>query len=194
MRPLPTSLSEKLATSAALFAETGLDGTTMEDIARVTGISKTTLYYYFEGKEDLFARLLADGLLAVEHEVSQALQGERTAAQQLAAVIEAQVTVMNRNPEVARAMFSELARAQRIPEIAAAVDAAYYAPVSRLLAAGAADRSIRDVPDVRETVMAIFGSVAITGLHYLVRDGQIPPGTGARIARLVLHGIAGDQE
>ena len=44
------SLSEKLAPSAALFAETGLDGTTMEDIARVTGISKTTLYYYFEGK------------------------------------------------------------------------------------------------------------------------------------------------
>jgi TetR/AcrR family transcriptional regulator len=194
LRPLPTSLSEKLAPSAALFAEAGLDGTTMEDIARVTGISKTTLYYYFEGKEDLFARLLADGLLAVEHEVSQALQGERTAAQQLAAVIEAQVTVMNRNPEVARAMFSELARAERIPEIAAAVDAAYYAPVLRLLAAGAADRSIRDVPDVRETVMAIFGSVAITGLHYLVRDGQIPPGTGGRIARLILHGIAGDQE
>jgi hypothetical protein len=37
--------------------------------------------------------------------------------------------------------------------------------------------------------MAIFGAVTIAGLHYLVRDEPIPPGAGARLAKLLLQGI-----
>ena len=74
---------------------------------------------------------------------------------------------------------------QAVTTVPKAFDSPQQAAEALINAAGA-----YDVPEL----MAIFGSVAITGLHYLVRDGQIPPGTGARIARLVLHGIAADQE
>jgi TetR/AcrR family transcriptional regulator len=189
LRSLPTSIAEKLSAGAALFAQSGLEGTTMEDIARATGIPRATLYYYFEGKEDLFAYLVKLGLQAVEREVARALETEGSAADQLAEVIKAQIRVMNRDPEVARAMFAELGRAERMPHVAAAVDAAYSAPVASLLAAGAADQSMRDVEDVHETAMAIFGAVVMAGYQYLVRDRPVPERTVHRLVQLALHGI-----
>jgi TetR/AcrR family transcriptional regulator, repressor for uid operon len=36
------------------FSQTGFDRTKMEDIAKRLGLSKGTIYLYFEGKEDLF--------------------------------------------------------------------------------------------------------------------------------------------
>ncbi|MCI0565036.1 MAG: TetR/AcrR family transcriptional regulator, partial [Nitrososphaera sp.] len=48
-------LREKIIQAAiASFAQTGFDRTKMEDIAKRLGLSKGTIYLYFEGKEDLF--------------------------------------------------------------------------------------------------------------------------------------------
>ncbi len=190
MRPLPSSIAEKLAASASLFAESGLEGTTMHDVARATGVPKATLYYYFSGKEDLFAHLLANGLELVQQEVSRALEVDAPANHQIEAVIEAQFRIMNKYPDVARAMFSELSRADRIPEIRAAVIAAYQAPVAQLLSAGESDHSLRELDDLEEATMAIFGSVAMTGMYYLARNEKVPDEAAHRIARLFLRGIA----
>ena len=48
-------MAAKVLAAARLFAERGLDGATMSDIAEATGIPRATLYYYFEGKEAVFA-------------------------------------------------------------------------------------------------------------------------------------------
>lgn len=42
----------------AVFLRDGFDGASMNDIARVAGVSKGTLYVYFASKESLFAALI----------------------------------------------------------------------------------------------------------------------------------------
>jgi len=42
------------------FGEDGYSETTMESIAEEAGVSKGTLYYYFDSKEELFMELLLD--------------------------------------------------------------------------------------------------------------------------------------
>ena len=44
------------------FGEDGYSETTMESIAREAGVSKGTLYYYFDSKEELFMELFLDWL------------------------------------------------------------------------------------------------------------------------------------
>jgi len=44
--------------AAVRFGEDGYSETTMESIAEEAGVSKGTLYYYFDSKEDLFFELL----------------------------------------------------------------------------------------------------------------------------------------
>lgn len=44
----------------AVFLAQGFDGASMGEIARAAGVSKGTLYVYFENKETLFAELIRD--------------------------------------------------------------------------------------------------------------------------------------
>ena len=44
-----------------VFEEKGLEGATMDEIARVSDFGKATLYYYFPSKEDVFCGILDRG-------------------------------------------------------------------------------------------------------------------------------------
>ena len=49
-----------LAGARKVFHENGFDAASMNDIARAAGVSKGTLYVYFENKERLFLELIAE--------------------------------------------------------------------------------------------------------------------------------------
>ena len=51
---------EILAAALDVFAERGLAGARMDDIATKAGVSKGTLYLYFSGKEELFQEAIRD--------------------------------------------------------------------------------------------------------------------------------------
>lgn len=50
--------SEIVSTAQKLFQQYGLHKTTMEDIARAMGKGKSTLYYYYKSKEEIFDAVL----------------------------------------------------------------------------------------------------------------------------------------
>ena len=81
MKPLPVQLASKIYAASELIAERGLDDTKIEDIAEVTGIPVSTLYYHFRGKAEILAFLLNDLLTAIAAEVGVAVreQGQRRA-------------------------------------------------------------------------------------------------------------------
>lgn len=54
---------ELVAAALDLFVERGFAATRLEDIAARAGVSKATLYLYFDGKEDLFEAVVREGLL-----------------------------------------------------------------------------------------------------------------------------------
>jgi AcrR family transcriptional regulator len=48
-------VKEKIGKGAMrCFAQFGLDKTTLDDIAKTVGLNKTSLYYYYKSKEDIF--------------------------------------------------------------------------------------------------------------------------------------------
>ena len=49
-----------IAAALATFAEKGFAGARMEEIARRAGLSKGTLYLYFETKEDMFRAVVRE--------------------------------------------------------------------------------------------------------------------------------------
>ena len=70
-------LREKiLAGATRLFQKFGLEKTTIEDIAREAGKGKSTLYYYYKSKEDIFDAIINEEKLkffsVIQHAVSEA--------------------------------------------------------------------------------------------------------------------------
>jgi AcrR family transcriptional regulator len=63
--------SELTAAALSLFVEKGFSATRLEDIASRAGVSKGTLYLYFNSKEALFKAVIQEGILPVvaENEV-----------------------------------------------------------------------------------------------------------------------------
>lgn len=65
-------LESLLAVAVTVFNERGYDGTSMEDLSRRLGISKSSIYYHVDSKEQLLALALdraLDGLFSVADEV-----------------------------------------------------------------------------------------------------------------------------
>jgi AcrR family transcriptional regulator len=65
-------LESLLAVAVTVFNERGYDGTSMEDLSRRLGISKSSIYYHVSSKEELLSLALdraLDGLFAVADEV-----------------------------------------------------------------------------------------------------------------------------
>jgi AcrR family transcriptional regulator len=65
-------LESLLAVAVTVFNERGYDGTSMEDLSRRLGISKSSIYYHVDSKEQLLALALdraLDGLFSVADDV-----------------------------------------------------------------------------------------------------------------------------
>jgi AcrR family transcriptional regulator len=87
-------LESLLAVAVTVFNERGYDGTSMEDLSRRLGISKSSIYYHVASKEDLLRLALdraLDGLFAVADE---ARAGDRPAIERLEQLVRGSVRVL----------------------------------------------------------------------------------------------------
>ncbi len=74
---------EKIASAASvLFMERGIAATSMDDIARVAGYSKATLYVYFENKEEIIGILVLNSMKKLYHYIASALEQKETTKEQ----------------------------------------------------------------------------------------------------------------
>jgi AcrR family transcriptional regulator len=58
--------SEILAAATKLFGNRGFDATLMDEIAKVAGLAKGTLYLYFKSKDDIYQAVVRQALAEVD--------------------------------------------------------------------------------------------------------------------------------
>ena len=74
---------EVIATAQRLFQRYGFSKTTMEDIAKATGRGKSTLYYYYKSKDEIFEAVILKEADEVVNTVTKATQGANSAEEKL---------------------------------------------------------------------------------------------------------------
>lgn len=190
MRTVPPAMASKLMKAAELFADRGLDGTKTDDIAAVTGIPKATIYYYFDGKEQVLSFIFRTVLDAVQQAVAAGVNGPGRADERLVQVIRNHLGVFADYPEASTSLHFDLGRAARLPDIAQHSNAAFIEPVAALLAEGLDDGSFRSVGDPRLAAVAILGAVSTAAIHIIALEVCRPVGELVDVvAPLVLDGL-----
>ena len=87
-----------LAAAERLFAEKGIEKTTMDDIARVAEYSKATLYVYFQSKEEIVNAILLSGMVLLKKKIHEALESNHEWLQAYDAVCRTIVRFYDDNP------------------------------------------------------------------------------------------------
>jgi AcrR family transcriptional regulator len=87
-------LERLLAVAVEVFIERGYDGTSMEDLARATGISKSSIYHHIASKEQLLRLALERALGAVFAATEEPAATSGPAVQRLEYVIGRMVEVL----------------------------------------------------------------------------------------------------
>lgn len=109
---------EILGAALDLFVERGYAATKIEDVARHAGVSKGTMYLYFESKEALFKEVVRASIVPELERAEQKLREHRgSAAQLLGELIESWWTVIgeSRSSGLTKLMVGE---ATNFPELA----------------------------------------------------------------------------
>lgn len=80
----------------ALFQQYGLAKTTMEDIAKTIGRGKSTLYYYYDTKEEIFQSVVDKEKEEIEQDIVDAVNREHTAVSKLKAFAQTKYRALRR--------------------------------------------------------------------------------------------------
>ena len=80
------SKNEIITTAQKLFQTYGLDKTSMEDIANALGKGKSTLYYYFKSKDEVFHAVARKEMAAMLEVMKDSVSGIQSASAKLRAL------------------------------------------------------------------------------------------------------------
>jgi AcrR family transcriptional regulator len=148
--------------AVALFAEYGIDATSLQMIADALGVTKGAVYYHFKTKHEIVVAVCADSFDALEAAVAEAetIESVTTRARALDRLVPRIVSLAVES----RSVFSKL-RFDPVMARLMADDARYDDLLTRL------DRLLSgDVPDAEARVRtaAAISALAGTPVHHLV--------------------------
>ncbi|MEX0840008.1 MAG: TetR/AcrR family transcriptional regulator [Parvibaculum sp.] len=192
--------SEIMAAALTLFSERGFAATRLDDVAEAAGVSKATIYLYFENKEQLFTALVHDIATPRFDEIERMIDTyQGSSADMLSFVIArlGEIATTTRLPALAKIV---LAESGNFPEIRAfyrdQIIRRGFGNLERIIERGIERGEFRRC-NVKAAVQDIVFPIL---MNALARNtfGELPQfdpdGFLAAHAEFVLRGLAADRE
>jgi TetR/AcrR family transcriptional regulator len=167
----------------------------LEDVARLVGASRATLYYYFSGRDDLVAFLLTAHARQAAQTVHAAVDPDDAPEPRLRATVAATVAYLGAHPRTCAGLLGALGDAGRMSEALQANDTWIAAPLRELLTDGRTAGAFA-IDNIADAANAILGAILLAVLgrstsgadttdaqfHRQLTDqtirGILPPDTG----------------
>lgn len=116
MCPLPIAVRPKdemireevIAAARDLFQRYGLIKTTMEDISRAAGKGKSTLYYYYANKDEIFDTVIKEDMEEVFTQVKTAVSRAASAVDKLRTFNTTRIKLVNQKAALYSIVFGEI--------------------------------------------------------------------------------------
>jgi AcrR family transcriptional regulator len=190
----PRSAKEVVLESAIHeFARKGYSGTAIQDILQATGLSKPTLYYYFQSKAGLFRAILDfaydECLSRMQDRVARAECGARD---KLVAVTTAMFEFAEKRPQLLRLVFAtNFAAPEEIP--AECVDKEKrrrnFEFVKGIVEEGVKSKELDGSFSAIELAHGLYGAITHhCRMHLLCGEGKLDAKLAGRMVELYLCG------
>ena len=182
----PPELAERLWAVGDRVLEPGTD-LRIDELAELTGVPRATLYYYFSGKDDVLAFLLAQKIERGTAAVADAAHGPGTPTERLETVLRAMLSAMADHPALCTRLMGTMAT-DGGGQIMMEIERAIMAPVRELLETGQAAGEFADVDPVDATT-SLVGAISMVAMRHTINGDFDPEAVAARLVPQLLHGL-----
>ncbi|TWS26050.1 TetR/AcrR family transcriptional regulator [Tsukamurella sputi] len=174
--------------AARLFAERGVAGTTLQDIADATGLTRQAVYHYVANKDELFAQLVsevAEGPAQLLHEINTIV--ELDPAAKLYRMAESLALNQMASPDRFRLLIrSEADLPESLADGYRTSRRRVLRELTAVIDAGIASGQFRDV-DARTAALGIVGM--LNWIAWWYRDGNDEAATAAQLADMAVQAV-----
>lgn len=162
MKSPPPDLADRLVgvSEQVLYAD---PPPRLEDVARLVGASRATLYYYFSGRDDLLSFLLTAHTRRGAQAVHDAVKPDDPPDQRLRSMVAALTTYLGRQPGICAGLLGALGGSGRMGDALQANDTRIAAPLRALLTDGR-KTGVFTVGNPTDAANAIIGAILMAVL------------------------------
>jgi len=176
----------------ACFSRKGYHRTTMDDIVRESGLSKGSIYWYFEGKKALFLAVLDEWLEQLDRSLSELVETSLPVGEKLRQVAQVLVTVADTSRDMVPILLDFWAETPHDPQITqrlAEVYAEYRRLVRFIVQMGITSGELRSL-DVDQVATILCGIYSGLLLQWILEPETVPWSAVAdTLVELLLHGL-----
>jgi len=181
-----------IASAAKLFYERGVNGVSLQEVAAQVGLSKPSLYHYFNNRDDLLRHIFADWARNELEEIRLIADSESDPEAKLERFIENHVRAIADNIDLYSLSFREESLLpENVREEFRGLKRESDELVRRIIREGVAAGAFEPV-DERLTVFAILGMCNWLSKWYQEGAGSTPEEIARDFSRLALRGLVAD--
>jgi len=175
-----------------LFAHQGYSATAVREVAEAAGVTKPTLYYHFGSKEGVFHALIDRHLTGLGALVQQAIAGQGTVRERMAAFLSAYILGALAHRDALRFMMTCSLPGGDDDALECDVmvrQMQYVAPLSKVIHQGVASGELRAELDPHISVIALVGAANLH-LASALNGATVDDATVERILNTWLNGVS----
>jgi AcrR family transcriptional regulator len=164
---------EILDTARALFRQSGFKKTTMGDIARSLGKAKSSLYYYYPSKEDIFEAVLYAEMDELLDQIHQSIRQAASSKEKLIIYCRCRLNKLNQLCNLSDALKSEIAELHCImADLKNKFDTSHVELVKEILAEGVHNGEFKQISEDNIELIAYLMVSSFRGLAIPLMVGQ----------------------
>ncbi len=172
MKKLPEDITAKLLEAATHMPEGSGFDVSVDDVARISGVPRATLYYYFSGRDDLIQFYLNDLIDRTATAIEKAAASEGSAPDRLGNIMRAVVDSFAEYPRMCIEMAAAFKASDDHAEFLGNIDRTVMVPLRRTLSEGVEADELA-IEDIEMAAAAIMGALHQTSLTKLIFTGTI---------------------
>ena len=156
---------EKIISAAtSLFSRFGLEKTTMEDIAKAAKKGKSSLYYYFKSKEEVFAEVIKKEIAGLKTAIVEAIEKEDDPYNKFRKFVDARLNYLNEKADQYTNVKDEHLKHYEFVENLTADYSNWEISTIKNIVEYGRDKGLFEVTDLDSISQALF--FALKGLEY----------------------------
>ncbi len=163
--PSDSEKKEKIISAAtSLFSRFGLEKTTMEDIAKAAKKGKSSLYYYFKSKEEVFAEVIRKEIAGLKTAIIEAIEKEDDPYNKFRKFVDARLNYLNEKADQYTNVKDEYLKHYEFVENLTADYSKWEISTIKNIVEYGRDKGLFEVTDLDSISQALF--FALKGLEY----------------------------